>query len=54
MNPMTRDQLDSKKAPKTRVIVRLTLPNAKAYETHAEDIKQTADRVGASMAVKME
>ena len=53
MNPMTRKELDRKYAPRTRVVVRMTFPNVKAYETHAEEVKSTAERVGASLAVKM-
>ena len=46
-------QLDRKTEPKTRVIVRLTLQNVKAYQTHEAEIKRLAAEIGASLAVKM-
>lgn len=46
-------ELDRKTEPKTRVIVRFTFPNVKAYQTHEADIKRMAEDVGASLAVKM-
>ena len=50
---LTKAELDRKQAPKTKVIVRLTLPDVKAYKTHEDSIKQLAADSGASMAVKM-
>jgi hypothetical protein len=46
-------KLDRLEAPKTKVVVRITLPNAKAYKNHEDEIKSLADRAGGLLAVKM-
>lgn len=50
---LTRAELDRKPEKKTRVIVRLTLPDVKTYQRHEEDIKRLATEAGALLAVKM-
>ena len=46
-------ELDRKTKPKTRVIVRMSVPDMKVYQTHETEIKRLAADMGASMAVKM-
>lgn len=50
---MEQSKLDRQTKPRKKVLVRVTLKDAKTYKLHADDFKTLADRAGGSMAVKM-
>lgn len=50
---ITKDKLDRQTKPKNKVVVRITLPDAKTYEACADTIHELAAQSGATVAVKM-
>lgn len=50
---ISKEQLDRPAKQKEKVVVRITLPDAKTYEAHAVEIHDLAERTGATVAVKM-